>query len=446
MIRRLSLHARLLVLLALLLSLLWGGLEIAARRSAEEQANLELRQELQATTDLLSAVSVPKGLGTEDRRALFKEIQLRRPAPIGQAAYELVDEDGVALRSMPFPDFSELPPPGIATVQGEGDLWYVLTFVDVTTGETRRAALSDTSRDRRAHDILGNLTAPWAIGLPLFAIAVLISVWVGLRPLRRIEQRMALIPPHDPEPLGLDPDRMPREIGVLARSFDRLAERLAGVMSDQRIFASAASHELRTPLAGALSQLDVLRRAPDRTFAMERLGKALSHMDRLITQLLFLVRSDTVAASDRPETVDLGALANSVGDELGLGSRFRVCGTATVTGYPDLLRSLARNLLRNADQASEGKTIVVEVKERPDAAVLSVLDSGAGIPEADRSRLLEPFQRGGDRRSGGAGLGLTVAQRIAELHGGRIEIGGRPDGGAIVSAVISGVAEGLGTT
>lgn len=417
-------------------------MDVAARSAAQKQANAELEEELRATADLLTAVSVPEGLDVGERRALFEAVQLRRYAPVGKAAYELRTEEGEILRSAPFPEFSVAPPPGMATVRGTGDTWQVLTVVDLETGAIRRAALPDTSQDQRANDLRAELVAPWAIALPLFAIAVLGSVWIGLRPLRRIELRMTSISPYDPEPLGLDCVSMPREIGTLAQSFDRLAERLARIMSDQRIFASAASHELRTPLAGALSQLEVLRRAPERRTSIDRLGEALAHMERLVTQLLFLVRSNTVAASDRPERVDLVALTWEVGEELGLRETLQIEGKGGMTGYRDLLKSLLRNLLLNAQTASNGEKITVGIGERADAAMISVLDLGPGIPGPERQRLIEPFQRGAGKPGTGAGLGLTVAQRIAELHGGWIEIADRPGGGAAVTAILPGPWQG----
>ncbi len=436
MIRRLSLQARLLVLLAILLALLCAGLELAARRAAQGQADRELLEELRVATDLLAAVSGPAELTPSTRRTLLQAVYERQRAPFGAPAYELIEREGPSLRSDPFPRFSSPPPPGIATVRADTDVWRVLTVVDLTRGTTRRAALSESARQDRVRTLRDDLSGPWTIVLPLFAIAVLGSVWFGLRPLRRIEQRISTISPYDPEPLGLDPERMPREVGTLARAFDGLATRLSRVMSDQRIFASAASHELRTPLAGALSQFEVLRRAPKRTEALERLGQALSHMERLVAQLLFLARSDTVAASDRSEAVDLVRLAREAGEELDLEARLEIDGKGTVTGYPDLLRSLIRNLIRNADQASGGGPITVKIDESGKGVRVAVLDRGPGIPEADREALLEPFERGKARAGTGAGLGLTVAQRIAELHGGRITIAERPGGGASVSAIL----------
>ncbi len=441
MIRRLSLHARLLVLLAILLALLWGGLEVAARNAAEDQANGELLEELRATTDLLAAVSVPANVDQPTRRALLRAVQERRRTFFGKPSYELVEPDGSALRSHPFPRFPSALPPGFVTARTETGTWRVLTIVDVDAGTTRRAALSERARQDRVRVLQDDLSGHWTIVLPIFAIAVLASVWIGLRPLRRIEQRMGAISPFDPKPLGLNPDRMPREIGTLARAFDGLVARLARVMSDQRIFASAASHELRTPLAGALSQLDVLKRAPDRTAAMEQMGRALLHMERLVTQLLFLARSDTIAASDRPEIVDLASLARATGEDLGLGARLEVAGAGAIAGYPDLLRSMLRNLLHNAARASGDKPITVEIGELEAGLRVAVLDRGPGIAEADRSAILQPFRRGQGGQGGGgagAGLGLTVAQRIAELHGGRIEITGRPGGGASVAAILVG--------
>lgn len=443
MISRLSLQARLLILLALLLSILWAGLEIGAGRVAQERADAELREELRATTGLLAAISIPPGMDTETRRALLEAAQRRRRAPLGAPAYELLDGADTVLRSHPFPDFDVPPPPGIATARAGEGMWQVLTVVDVESGGIRRAAMSQAARQDRVRALRSELSAPWTVALPVFSIAVLGSVWIGLRPLRRIERKIAATSPHEPRPLGLDPARMPREIATLARSFDRLAARLARVVSDQRIFASAAGHELRTPLAGARSQLDVLRRAPDRREAATRLGESLAHMERLIAQLLFLARSDTVAASDHPVRVDLAALLHSVGDELDLGSRLAIEGGAGLSGYPDLLRSLVRNLVRNAAQASGDGPVTVQISEAAGHVRVAVLDRGPGIPAADRRAVFEPFRRGGGTRSAGAGLGLTVAQRIAELHGGRIVIEDRQGGGASVTAILEGAPSAL---
>ncbi len=279
------------------------------------------------------------------------------------------------------------------------------------------------------------------IALPIFAIVVLASVWLGLRPLRTMEARFIAISPYDPEPLGLEVDRMPRELGTLARNFDDLVARLVQVMSDQRMFAAAASHELRTPLAGALSQLDVLKRAPDRHESLDHLGRALSHMERLVTQLLFLARSDTVASADRPEMIELAAVAREVGSELDPGTMLPVEGAGTITAYPDLIRSLLRNLIRNAQQASGGNGVSVVIEQKRNGVEVAVLDRGPGIPEADWTRVLEPFHRSKGRHGEGAGLGLTVAQRIAELHGGSIVVADRPGGGATVTATLVGAPE-----
>lgn len=399
MIRQLSLRGRLLILLTLLLALLWLALEVVAFGTAGEQADAEVEAELRTITNLLTAVVISDQRDLAEQRMQFQTIQASRDTPFDETAYELVTRTGVILRSSPFPEFASNPSPGLSTVRAGMRDWRVLTIFERETGTIRRAALPKAARDLRMHDLRRSLSASWVIALPLFAIAVLGSIWLGLRPLHRIERRMSAVSPHDPEPLGLDRTRMPRELASLSRSFDELATRLARVISDQRIFASAASHELRTPLAGAISQLDVLRRAPGRQESLDKMGDALKHMERLIAQLLFLVRRETATIPGQPDKIELHELARDVLDELDLAGTVRLDGSGELEGYPDLLRSLLRNFLSNAERASLGNDIAIRIVPGSDTVAVSVLDRGPGIPEAEKERVLEPFQRGRAERT-----------------------------------------------
>lgn len=437
--RRVSLQTRLLVLLALLLAMLWAGLEFAVRRDAAAQAARELERQLHATTDLLLVIERAGVDASAQAEIIAAAARTGSVAAFVDTAFELRRDGREVIRSDPFAVFENRLPAGFSTVAGNDGGWIVLTVIDEDT--TRRAAVPGSARSDRAATLRSDLSAPWTLALPVFALAALAAVWIGLRPLRGIERRILRIDPRRPAPIDMDPRRMPRELATLTAAFNDLVERLGRVLTDRRIFASVASHELRTPLAGALIQLDVLKRAPDREAVREKLAQALSHMDRMVTQLLFLANGDMAVAETAPREIDIAALSVEIAGEIEEG-RVEVSASgepARVTGHPDLLRVLLRNLVRNARDAAEGQTVTVVVTGRTGEVRVEVLDRGPGIPEAERAMVFDPFRRG---RRGGTGLGLTVAQRIAGLHDGRIVVADRPGGGAAVTAVLRDAAPG----
>lgn len=226
---------------------------------------------------------------------------------------------------------------------------------------------------------------------------------------------------------------------ALERSEARLREtnaRLEDSLRRQRRFIADAAHQLRTPIAGIRVQAARAARAADPgevKLAIDQLESAAKRMTRLTNQLLSLARAERTpeSASHDPGGVDLGTLvresirthlaqAHERNIDLGLEESG---GTARARGNRDLLEELVSNLLDNALRyTGEGGTVTARVIGGPSPAIV-VTDDGPGIPQEERTRVLEPFYRLPGAPSSGSGLGLAIVQDIARAHGGVVKIG-----------------------
>jgi signal transduction histidine kinase len=211
----------------------------------------------------------------------------------------------------------------------------------------------------------------------------------------------------------------------------------------QREFAADASHELRTPLSVIRATIEHFERHPERNLgqegeALEDVRAEVDHLTALVGDLLLLARTDSGVEELAAEPLDLEPLVREGMDGLRPIAAERSVGldvdaTATpLTGDRTRLRQLATILADNAIRhGPEGSRVRVAVSPRDKGgATLTVEDQGPGIRPEDRARVFDRFWRAPGASAGGTGLGLAIAHWVVERHGGTIEVGDAPGGGA----------------
>ncbi len=289
---------------------------------------------------------------------------------------------------------------------------------------------------------------------PLLALIVWLVVSRSLAPVARLRAHMATRKADDLAPLS-DRD-LPAEVRPLIVELNLLFERLRHAFDSQRVFVADAAHELRSPLAALKIQLQGLQRAgddPTRELAVRRLAAGIDRAGHLVDQMLVLARQEaSVAEGVALAPLDLaqaGFLALS--DTVASAQARRIdlgvhrAETATVTGHADALRVLVRNLLDNGVKYTPaGGTVDLSVQPTRDGALVTVEDSGPGIPEADRARVLDRFYRVSGGGATGSGLGLAIVKSIADMHGATLSLDeSKRLGGLRVRVTFSGAPAGL---
>jgi signal transduction histidine kinase len=277
------------------------------------------------------------------------------------------------------------------------------------------------------------------VGLMLLSLAAVGALAVALvmralRPVAAAEAALRARAPQQLDPIPLDglPDEMRPLIDAFNDHLGRTAERL----SRERGFTALAAHELRTPLSALRMQVQVALRLPDGPARQAQLQSVLASVDRsdhLIHQLLTLARVEQ-GRGTTSLPVDLRALATGVAEDLSLQERQRGVTVAvvgrpvSVLGWSFALSVMLRNLIDNAiAHAPAGSSVRVAVGQGVGGVELCVDDAGPGIPEADRPRSFQRFMRLNDGAlRPGVGLGLSIAQAVADAHGARIELQDAP--------------------
>lgn len=277
--------------------------------------------------------------------------------------------------------------------------------------------------------------------LSLLAVGLLAAALVmrALRPVATAEAALRTRPPQQLDPIPME--GLPDEMRPLLDAFNDQLRRASERLSRERGFTALAAHELRTPLAALRMQVQVALRQPDDAARQAHLQAVLASVDRsdhLISQLLTLARVEQGQGTTMLP-VDLRALATGVSEDLSLQERQRGVTVAiegqpvTVTGWSFALSVMLRNLIANAiAHAPAGSCVRVAVGAGVGGVELCVDDAGPGIAEADRPRSFQRFVRLNDGAPRpGVGLGLSIAQAVADAHGARIELQDAPTLGGL---------------
>ena len=229
------------------------------------------------------------------------------------------------------------------------------------------------------------------------------------------------------------------EFGVLATDFNRMGARLQSLIGSQRQLLRDVSHELRSPLARLRIALALAERAnpQEREKLWPRLTRECDRLEALISEILVLARVDADNAS--AEEVDLNALLATLQKDAQLGSpeqtvRLQAESQLNLKGWPTMIERAVDNLLRNAQRFNPSdQPIELQAARQGERIVISVRDHGPGVQTEHLSQLGEPFYRAPGQTAAGHGLGLAIAKRAAERHGGTLTLANHPQGGFVAS-------------
>jgi len=271
------------------------------------------------------------------------------------------------------------------------------------------------------------------ITLPMLLFLLAIDIVIfrrALRPLLNASEMAKKINPNRTD-VRLPPEEIPKEILPLVQAVNQALDRLEAGFRMQREFTADAAHELRTPLTILRSRVDTLA---DRGVS-KALHQDIEGMARIISQLLDIAELESFSI-DPNEKADLRTICAEVAEfaaplALAKGKNIALSGSDApvwVNGNPEMLSRAIRNLVENAINYSPPGTTVEIVVES--SGMVRVLDEGPGIKEEERELIFQRFWRRDRRRTGNAGLGLSIVQRIADTHAATISVENRPTGGA----------------
>lgn len=239
------------------------------------------------------------------------------------------------------------------------------------------------------------------------------------------------------------------EIADLAREFDQMASHLQRLTESRRTLLHDISHELRSPLTRMQAAIGLMRQAPERMPKMlARLEGEAGRLNELIGELLTLHRLEAGAQSSR-ERVDVIELLQAIAEDAHFEAQ--AAGRAVAIAAPrsfvvdvngELIYRALENVIRNAVKFSPAGGLVeidAWVDDADGALVCHVLDRGPGLPPDMLNTIFEPFTRVESQNNpGGFGLGLAIAKRAIEAHGGCISASERPGRGLDITIVLPG--------
>ena len=285
--------------------------------------------------------------------------------------------------------------------------------------------------------------APWEFVIIGIATSLAFSVllaWYLARPIRNLRWAFGeAAAGHLETRVSPRMGRRRDEIADLGRDFDRMAQQLQSLVSAQRRLLHDVSHELRSPLARLHAAIGLARQEPAKLDAtLERIEREATRLDSMVGEVLALARLESGTASRGKERVDLSYIAASIAEDarfeaetLKRDVRFNASGDAPVIGNGDLLHRAVENIVRNAIKFTrEGTTVEVQVQTTRTSAILTVTDHGPGITPSELEKVFDPFYRGeSGQGTAGFGLGLAIAQRAVDAHGGAIRAANVVGGG-----------------
>ncbi|MHA3705224.1 HAMP domain-containing sensor histidine kinase [Jatrophihabitans sp. YIM 134969] len=360
------------------------------------------------------------------------------------------------------PTVPHAPPSVVKAVDVSSDSRGIVATLSTTDGGSITATgstyeISQTLERLRTIELVAG-----AVMLAVVALLLTGVVSVALRPLSRMTELARGIA-RGGRGERLHPDKPTTELGRTAEAFDEMLNSLEAAEHEARAAAAAAtaaeermrrlladvSHELRTPIAALQARAESLLRENPPRARREDLALGMvrdtRRAARLVDDLLLMNRLEHAPGDQlRRRPVDLAAVVRGVVDEQrvlepGVRVEADTAGTVEVIGDPERLGQVVANLISNARRAVGGHgDVVASVRSDATTAVVEVVDTGPGVPEADRERVFDRFVRldaARTRADGGSGLGLAISRALARAHGGDLVLAPSDHGARFVVTV-----------
>ena len=437
-----SLRLRLVLLLSAGLGLAW--------LVAAWFTHLESREEINQLFDAQLAQSAQVLLGTVPHQLHEKIERGDDEIPASheyeqKLAFQIWDGEELLLRSAIAPSTAMASDKeGYSETTVNGQALRVLTRWDSHHDFMIQVAEPLAKRESLARHITLKMLLPTFIALPVMALLIWLGIGGGLKPLRQLKQEVKQRTANQLVPLSMSD--VPEEVAPLVTALNDLFTRLEDAFESERRFTADAAHELRTPLAALKIQAQVAMRSQDlveRNAALENLLRGVDRATRLVEQLLTLSRVDPEAAVASHKQVDLQSLVKSVMADLSplaygkmIELNLEEAESIFVLGDEVQLGILIRNLLDNAIRYTpKGGRVSVKLNNI-NGVRLQVSDNGPGIIETERHQVLQRFYRVTGSGEEGSGLGLSIVQRIAQLHGAHLKLDENEGGHGLLASVI----------
>ncbi len=444
----LSLRLRLILIFSLLALLTWSTASVVAWVMSRNTINEVFDTQQMLFAKRLATANLGDLLADESARSLPKTKKLVHHGKRGEQdddalAFAIFDRDGKMLlndgeNGADFLFDGEREGFTDGERKGDDDSW---RLVWLTSPDGRYRIVVGQEWDYRRDMALGMVTGqlvPWLATLPVLMLLIALMVGRELRPLRAVAAGLRRRAPDDATPL--DARQVPTEVRPLVDALNALFARINALLVRERRFTSDAAHELRSPLAALRVQTEVVQLAGDdapmREHALDNLTVGIDRATRLVDQLLTLSRLDSLSDLAELAPIDWNDLVTMTLAEqdrqahaAGVTLRYEHRGTPPPRqGETLLLSLLLRNLLDNAVRYTpQGGVVTVTLSERS----LTVEDDGPGVTAEHLARLGERFYRPPGQEQTGSGLGLSIVQRIAGLHGLQISFANRSAGGFV---------------
>jgi len=348
-------------------------------------------------------------------------------------AFQVWQPDGLLAASYNAPSTAIAPlVHGFDYINFGGYRWRTVAHFDTVNQYWVVAAERTDLRYTLAENVVLESISPVLFGLPLVGLLIWFIVGQGLKPLRRLADELGNKQADDLSALSYGSSS--QELQRIVLSSNKLLERLERSLLRERQFASDAAHELRTPISVLKVQLhNISKELPETNQNVLKLAATTERLGHIVEQILDLYRSSPDQYNASLEAINLTGLVREI-----LAQEYSQFDAKNQTlefqgndcfiqGDRFALTTLLLNLLSNANKYTPaGGQVNVSTRESGDHVILTVEDSGSGIPEQQREAVFERFYRvGGDRHQSGepgCGLGLAIVKHIVESHNAAISV------------------------